>query len=361
MDSQAPGRQVWRRLPLPGRLLVQPGDVVLPQQVVAEADLLPGQRWVIPAAKQLAVPDSELVAWLSVRPGQVVRAGQVLAARADSEGRPVTCQAPVSGVLAAGGPSGQLIVCESLPERVLPLILPAAELLRCRPQQLLRMLWCQVGDSVRPGDVLAGSWPGECLLAPCAGRVEAVESRTGEITLRPLLEECSLSAAVAGRVLQVEPGLAVQVEAAGDRLSVPFLWGGIRFGRLRRVATDHTGQLDIGSIGPAQAGEVLLVNGLVDGASYFRAAACRVAGVIAAGAHLLELLQLAGRHFPAGWLDLPASWPGLALLTGFGQRQFDQSTWRQLQLAVGGWASLLPSRQQPEGSICLVSTDSQSA
>ncbi len=67
-----------RRLPLKGEVIVQQGDLVGPDTVVARA-LLPGLMQSVKAAAQLGIDGDELTKHLLIREGDTVEKGQVLA------------------------------------------------------------------------------------------------------------------------------------------------------------------------------------------------------------------------------------------------------------------------------------------
>ncbi len=71
--------QRTRRLPLKGEVLVQEGQIVTPDTVVARASL-PGLMQSVKVAAQLGIDADELPAALLVKEGDVVEKGQILAA-----------------------------------------------------------------------------------------------------------------------------------------------------------------------------------------------------------------------------------------------------------------------------------------
>src|SRR5690242_16599028 len=71
--------QRTRRLPLKGEVVVQPGQAVTPETVVARASL-PGLMQSVKVAAQLGIDSNELPGVLTVKEGDVVEPGQTLAA-----------------------------------------------------------------------------------------------------------------------------------------------------------------------------------------------------------------------------------------------------------------------------------------
>lgn len=67
-----------RRLPIKGNVLVKQGDAVLPDQVVAQA-LLPGPLQTLKLADKLGVEAKDVLTMVSIKPGDQVTKGQIVA------------------------------------------------------------------------------------------------------------------------------------------------------------------------------------------------------------------------------------------------------------------------------------------
>ncbi len=94
--------QVERRLPVPGDVLVRPGETVDPAQTIAKAEI---RGWVcLDVAKELRVKEGELERFLRKKPGEKVEAGEELASRKGFLPFTfVSYASPVSGRVAAIG------------------------------------------------------------------------------------------------------------------------------------------------------------------------------------------------------------------------------------------------------------------
>jgi hypothetical protein len=101
-----------RVLPVPGEVLVNVGDQVDPTQVVARTNLL-GDFHIVPAARLLGIPISQLDRYLRIRMGDEVQRGQTIAALSGLLGRSV--KSPIDGVVTASG-SGRILI-EAQPTR----------------------------------------------------------------------------------------------------------------------------------------------------------------------------------------------------------------------------------------------------
>ncbi len=94
--------QVERRLPIPGEVLVQPGEPVEPSQTIAIAEV---NSWVcLDVAREIGVKESELERFLKKKCGEKVKAGEELASRKGLLPFTfVSYASPVSGQVAAVG------------------------------------------------------------------------------------------------------------------------------------------------------------------------------------------------------------------------------------------------------------------
>ncbi len=91
--------QRLRRLPLKGDVLVETGQVVTPDTIVARASL-PGLMQSVKVAAQLGIDADEMPATLIVKEGDTVEKGQILAATKAFFGMfKSEAKSPVSGVV----------------------------------------------------------------------------------------------------------------------------------------------------------------------------------------------------------------------------------------------------------------------
>ncbi len=89
----------WRRLPLKGQVLVQVGDAVEPNTIVARTEL-PGPLTTVRVAERLGVEPREVSKFLLKQVGEKVQAGEVIAERKSLFGLFTTrVTAPVTGTI----------------------------------------------------------------------------------------------------------------------------------------------------------------------------------------------------------------------------------------------------------------------
>lgn len=95
-----------------------------------------------------------------------------------------------------------------------------------KPEELLGLMQVEPGDTVEDQDVLAGKNPkrGKRVFAPVRGIVAKVDN--GRIILQEMPEILNLEAGVRGRVVRVEPGRGLVIEANGGQIQG--VWGNNR-------------------------------------------------------------------------------------------------------------------------------------
>jgi hypothetical protein len=97
-----------RILPVPGQVLVQPGDHVEPSSVVARAEISSRYR-IIDIARQLGQHDLDMDEVSKVKPGQMVKKNQTVAVLRQGPFLQHTVKAPVSGTVTLLGPGWILL------------------------------------------------------------------------------------------------------------------------------------------------------------------------------------------------------------------------------------------------------------
>lgn len=324
---------------MPGQLLVQAKDMVVPNQVIAVIRRQSEDQWLIPAARQLGVHPSQLPRFLVVRPPASVQPGQVLARREVDLASPIECIAPAAGELKGPDGDGRLILRESPPAWRRTFNISLADSLHCRPRQLTRLLWRRVGDRLQRGEIIAGSYPGPVLTAPITAQIIDFQPRTGDLVLLPTADSLQVRAMVAGQVTLTEPRFSVRIACLGWALSCRFWFGGPASGKITLLPPGARRVVNPKLIPADLSGRVLLLEGCLTADVYLRAAAARVAGIIAAGADLCEL-QWVANHFGDGDLHLPPHGPAVLLRFGLGQQRLDQEEAGWWRARVGSWAFL---------------------
>lgn len=334
-----------RLLPFPGYVFVRLGEQLQPEDKVAGVDMQQGVNWMVPVAEQLAVAPADMLAHLRVQIGEKVRSRQVLAQREGSTAG--VCRSPVSGLVAGvDADHGQIVLREEIDPRPTPHVLSAMAHLHCPRSRLPGLIHRRAGESIRRGDILAGDFPGPILFSPISGTLHEINLKTGEIVIMPAREQLQLSAAAPGIVAQIIPRYGCWLQSQAATLPGRFRLGGQAYGRLQTIAPSCNRQVRAEQVTDAMSGQVIVLPFSLTGETLLRARAVGVSGIVAGGAHLSELLPVAGVSCYSQ--AVVAELPGISvlLLAGFGDLMIDQTLFSWLQSQSGRPA--LISDQRPE-------------
>lgn len=142
-------------------------------------------------------------------------------------------------------------------------IVRVAEQLGIVPEDIGKYLRVEKGQHVASGEVVAemrGLWGlfRSMVSAPLSGTIEFVSTSTGHIGVRAAPKPLHLSAYIDGRVLSIDEGRAVIIEAHATFVQGIFGVGGERRGRLKLLDVRHDAQIDHNHIPNDVAGCVLV-------------------------------------------------------------------------------------------------------
>ena len=94
-----------RRLPLPGEVLVNKGDIVGPDTPVAKIALRPGIPWVIPASRLLGIETNQLSKTMLKKVGESVKTKEVFARAEQGLYGRKELESPTDGIIGSLGQS----------------------------------------------------------------------------------------------------------------------------------------------------------------------------------------------------------------------------------------------------------------
>lgn len=231
-----------------------------------------------------------------------------------------------------------------------------AEKLGIDPDELPRVLRVEVGQEVRPGDLIAEhrsffGWFRSEARAPVAGHVEIINTTTGSVSIRDLPSPIEVTAYVRGHVAEVMPGEGVVVETRGALIQGIFGVGGERQGRIRVAVDDPGAVLDAGDMGPEMQGCIVCGGSTVTAAALARAAEVGAVGIVVGAVVDTDLVDLLGYDIGVaitGHERIPFT---LMLTEGFGRIRMAERTFRLLRSLDGRPASLNGATQIRAGVI----------
>ena len=341
--------RVVRRLPVLGDVLVAVGDAVEPWTVLAHAQQMPGDPYVVElAAPGRAVPEpAVLERGLRVAVGDVVAEDDILCHLPGQDVR-----APVAGrVELVSLVRGRILLRED-PRSAQPVVvIDAARQLDIWRAMLPMYMVRQAGQQVARGGVIAAA-PGphgslRHVLAPAAGTIERIDPQTGYVYLVRPVRSSQVTAFLRGRVEEVLPSEGAVIECVATVLQGVYGVGGERWGDLVAMGQDG---LTAEAITPDLSGRVLATAGQLTGGALARARSVGVAGLVAGSCDGGELAAATGREpgSVTGREDLPFA---LVLTEGFGALSMHPAAWALLQAQNGRTVSLTGATQIRSGGL----------
>jgi hypothetical protein len=215
-----------------------------------------------------------------------------------------------------------------------PQVVNLARALSIAPALVERALIREVGNKVAQGEVLARSSRigGRACVSPVSGKIEAVDTETGYVTISPDPTMYELQATVRGLVMEIIPNLGVRIETPAAQVFGAAGFGAERSGVLRLLVTDPSEPIRPEMIDARSAYAIIIGGNGVSAAALRRAAQEQVRGVIVGGIDEAELRAFLGWSSVAGWRtgvqtwDLPLNPTGqpydltLVVTEGFGER-----------------------------------------
>lgn len=142
-------------------------------------------------------------------------------------------------------------------------IVRVSEQLGIVPEDVAKYLCIEKGQQVSSGEVVAemrGLWGlfRSVVSSPIGGTIEFISTSTGHIGVRAAPKPLDLPAYIDGRVLSIDEGRAVVIEAHATFVQGIFGVGGERRGRLKLLDVRHDSKIDYNHIPDDVAGCVLV-------------------------------------------------------------------------------------------------------
>ncbi|MEO7909643.1 MAG: hypothetical protein ABIV47_08350 [Roseiflexaceae bacterium] len=216
----------------------------------------------------------------------------------------------------------------------IPQIVNMARALQIAPALVERAMVREVGNKVAQGEVLARSSRigGRVCISPVSGKIEAVDSETGYVTVSPDPTVYDLQATVRGLVMDVIPNRGVRIETPAAQVYGAFGFGPERSGVLQLLVTDPAEPIEPDRITTKSAYAIMIGGSGITAAALRRAVKEQVRGVIVGGIDESELRAFLGWYSVRDWRagsgtwQIPASTDGqqydltLVVTEGFGSQ-----------------------------------------
>jgi hypothetical protein len=204
----------------------------------------------------------------------------------------------------------------------IPQIVNMARALQIAPALVERAMVREVGNKVAQGEVLARSSRigGRVCISPVGGKIEAVDSETGYVTVSPDPTVYELQATVRGLVMDVIPNQGVRIETPAAQVYGAFGVGPERSGVLQLLVTDPAEPIEPDRITTKSAYAIMIGGSGITAAALRRAVKEQVRGVIVGGIDEAELRAFLGWNSVRDWRAGNGTWQ---IPAGNGNSQYD--------------------------------------
>jgi hypothetical protein len=191
-----------------------------------------------------------------------------------------------------------------------PQIVNLARALTIAPALVERAMVREVGNKVAQGEVLARSSRigGRTCISPVSGKIEAVDSETGYVTISPDPTVYELQATVRGLVMEVIANQGVRIETPAAQVYGAFGFGNERSGVLRLLVTDPSEPIRPEMIDARSAYAIIIGGNGITAAALRRAVQEQVRGVIIGGVDEAEVRAFLGWASIGDWRIGQGSW-----------------------------------------------------
>jgi len=346
-----------RRLPLPGEVLVKPGDTVGPDTPVARIALRPGIPWVIPGARLLGIDNAELMGAMLKKVGDKVRTKDVIARAEHGLYGRKELESPTDGFIEdISTRSGRITIREEFGRKEPPVTVEIAFELGCKPADVPNHMLRQIGQEVKKGQIIAKKGEGQAFfsktaLAPVSGVISEVDARTGKVTISRPFKEVVVKAYITGRVSSVMEHLGCVIETPGVRLTGMFGVGRESHGPLKVLVSGPDRPLTPDLITQDCKGKILVGGSSVTDEALARALSVGAKGLIAGTAGYLNLTQALGIKLGIGITGQEDVETTVILTEGFGSLNMRRDLWDTLNAMEGLTASINGATQIRAGAI----------
>jgi hypothetical protein len=203
-----------------------------------------------------------------------------------------------------------------------PQIVNMARALQIAPALVERAMVREVGNKVAQGEVLARSSRigGRVCISPVGGKIEAVDSETGYVTVSPDPTVYELQATVRGLVMDVIPNQGVRIETPAAQVYGAFGFGLERSGVLQLMVTDPAEPIEPDRITTKSAYAIMIGGSGITAAALRRAVKEQVRGVIVGGIDEAELRAFLGWASLRDWRAGNGTWQ---IPAGTGGQQYE--------------------------------------
>lgn len=346
-----------RRLPLPGEVLVKPGDVVYPDTPVAKIALRPGIPWVVPAARLLGIEPSGLSKSMLKKVGDRIKTQEVFARAEQGLYGRKELESPTDGVIEdVSDRSGRVTIREEFGREEPPITFDVAFEIKCKPEELSQHMLRQVGQEIKRGQMIAKKGEAQAFftktaVAPVSGVISKIDTETGKVTIARPFKEIVVNAYVQGVVSEIIEQRGCIVDTPGIRLAGVFGLGQEAYGELKVVTEGPDQVLESDMITEDCKDKIIVGGSFATNEALARALEVGVRGIVTGTVNYFNLTQSLGVKLGVGITGQEDIDMTVILMEGFGHLNMRREAWETLASLEGKMASVNGATQIRAGAI----------
>lgn len=346
-----------RKLPLPGEVVVQKGDLVDPDTPVARIALRPGIPWVIPASRLLGIEAQELPKCMIAKVGDKVKTKQVIARAEQGLYGRKELESPTDGTIEAiSAHSGRITIREEFGKEDPPIVFDVAYEIGCKPEELPKHMLRQVGQEVKKGQMIAKKGETQAFftktaIAPVSGVISDIDTKTGKVTIARPFKQVVVNAYIKGRVSEIIEHRGCVVESPGIKLNGIFGLGRETHGELKVLTNGPDEELVPEMITEDLKGKIIVGGSFARNEALAKALEVGVAGVVTGTVNYFNLTQSLGVKLGVGITGQEDINITVILMEGFGLLSMRKEAWELLKALEGRVASINGATQIRAGAI----------
>ncbi len=357
-----------RKLVYPGDVYVEKGQFIRADDIVARTEMDHSEPQQVSICSVFGIENNRIEEVLAVSVGDTVKKGDVLAYFADDPRRGRRrITSPYDGVVEyISKTRGTVSLREKLKVDEAVAIVEVAKILGVSPMFMKMFLHVKEEQEVNVGETLASvdGFGTDAVPSPVRGRVEAIDSRKGTVTIRRPYSPVNLYGYISGQVIEVLPGRGAIVETPACFIEGVFGVGGETFGELVVIAKSPEQLIDVEDILSEHAGKILICGAGITYEALAKALDLHVRGIIVGGFSNKDIVDLLGYEISSGTSGGSGKDFTVIATEGFGIVPMQQSTYDLLvshqgkMTAINGITQIRAGVIRPEIIIPLEKVDS---
>jgi len=359
--------EISRSLPYKGDILVQKGQKVKIESVIAQNMFNPPKIYMINIRKlagdDIKLTKNDISEGLSVKKGDTVEHGQaIFSFKKKSDPLPLHYHSNVRGEIVKIDDYGMIILKEIQDYGDEPVTVNMALEMGIKPKEMDKYLKCHEGDFVQKGQMIAQKTTGSSVndlinsviegkserhdgmtlersgkhfsfKSPATGYLKKIDYNTGDVTVQYKAKPFILKSFVNGEIIAVHKNISADIRINGSYAYCLIGFGGENFGKLKMA--DRYGDISV-----TNEGEIVIFTHPVTKQTLEFAAKNKVKGIIAPSINNRDWVEFSGHEIGVAITGKEEIGFTFMLTEGFGSKEMNKDYVEYFKANEGRTASI---------------------